>query len=661
MGVLDDLSLTAFRAYSTRKVRSAYSGSCLRVRRDSDSAETDIGFDGDDLDVAAIAAHCTTASGYVVTWYDQSTSGVNLTQSTAARQLLIYDGEAVNTVGDASMPALLRQYTDTSNSDFMTSSTTWAIPDALSCHVAFTRPTAGQSMTPLLKNGYFYNGPSPFWHSDNIVYWRPGAGDFSNTDPDGSTHAFGSASTATGLFTLLGARSSTARQVYRNGTSLGTISDDYNNPVWDADASAMERTGSTGVYSLCEIIVFQSTLTGTNATDLYDSVDGYWNGAASDQIAGGVTGAASLAGAIVGRGAVAGGVTGAASLAGAVTGRGAVAGTVTGAASLAGALSGLGTVAGTVTGAASLAGALSGLGTVAGSATGAAALVGAVVARGVIAGDVTGAASLTGQFLTDGLQGSIAGAASLTCALTGRGMVAGTVAGASALVGALVGRGVLSGSVTGAAALVGAVLAGDFLTGSINGTASLVAVLVGRGSLAGSTSGLATITGRFQTAPVVVAAPAVVRKKVLVKQMIHQALTRLLKEGPFYPVTVNHKTGAMVIDTDRKVKPTGIVTKEVRASWAEPSNLRRTYGPSEMRSWSWVARVQFAEEVACEEFEQTVAAAGIQIRLSDPLHQERRVLARLVSSDYDHPPEQSPNRGSTVTFVFEIVPETLRK
>ena len=280
MGVLDDLSLTAFRAYSTRKVRSAYSGSCLRVRRDSDNTESDIGFSGDDLDTAAIATFCTTSSGYVVTWYDQSTNASHLTQSTAARQLLIYDGETHVVTGDASMPALSREGgSDSGLTDYMSDSGGWVIPDALSTHVGFTRPTAGQVFSPFLKAGYFYNGAAPVWYSDNIVYWRPGTGDFSNTDPDGSTNAYGSADTSTGLFTLMAARSSTARQVWKNGTSLGTISDDYNNPVWDSDTPTMFWAGANATCLIFELIIFSSTLTGTNATDLYDSVDTYWNGA----------------------------------------------------------------------------------------------------------------------------------------------------------------------------------------------------------------------------------------------------------------------------------------------------------------------------------------------------------------------------------------------
>lgn len=97
---LDDYS-GAVAAYSVRKLDKDYTGNCMRIRRDSDDSETDIGFDSSgDLDTAAIASHCGSANGYVVTWYDQANVGGtanNATQSTAADQPQIYNGTAVIT------------------------------------------------------------------------------------------------------------------------------------------------------------------------------------------------------------------------------------------------------------------------------------------------------------------------------------------------------------------------------------------------------------------------------------------------------------------------------------------------------------------------------------------------------------------------------------
>ena len=88
----------AAAAYSVRKLDKDYTGNCMRVRRASDDAEADIGFDSNgDLDTSAIATHCGSANGYVVTWYDQSGNSNNATQSTSGNQPQIYNGTAVIT------------------------------------------------------------------------------------------------------------------------------------------------------------------------------------------------------------------------------------------------------------------------------------------------------------------------------------------------------------------------------------------------------------------------------------------------------------------------------------------------------------------------------------------------------------------------------------
>ena len=98
-GTLDGMSAAA--AFSVRRLRSAYTGSLLRVRRSSDSTEQDIGATvAGNLDTAALTSFCGSASCYVSTWYDQSGGGRNATQSTAASQPRIAASgvlEAVNT------------------------------------------------------------------------------------------------------------------------------------------------------------------------------------------------------------------------------------------------------------------------------------------------------------------------------------------------------------------------------------------------------------------------------------------------------------------------------------------------------------------------------------------------------------------------------------
>lgn len=84
--ILDTLSTAPRIAVSTRRLRAAYTGPCLRVRRSSDNTEQDINFSGGVLDTAALSSFCGAGDGFVVTWYDQSGNGTNPTQATAANQ-----------------------------------------------------------------------------------------------------------------------------------------------------------------------------------------------------------------------------------------------------------------------------------------------------------------------------------------------------------------------------------------------------------------------------------------------------------------------------------------------------------------------------------------------------------------------------------------------
>ena len=73
-------------AYSLRKLKNSYSGSAIRIRRSNDNAETDIGFVNGNLDTTTMSGFVGNNDAFVTTWYDQSGSGLNATQTTAAGQ-----------------------------------------------------------------------------------------------------------------------------------------------------------------------------------------------------------------------------------------------------------------------------------------------------------------------------------------------------------------------------------------------------------------------------------------------------------------------------------------------------------------------------------------------------------------------------------------------
>jgi len=67
----------ALAAVSVRRLNSAYTGPCMRVRRSSDNAEQDIQFSGNYCDESSITSFVGGGNGFVVTWYDQSGNGNN--------------------------------------------------------------------------------------------------------------------------------------------------------------------------------------------------------------------------------------------------------------------------------------------------------------------------------------------------------------------------------------------------------------------------------------------------------------------------------------------------------------------------------------------------------------------------------------------------------
>jgi hypothetical protein len=85
-------------AYSLRQLRAAQT-LCCRIRRSSDNAEINIGFDASgNFDSVAALAHCGAGSGFITTWYDQSGNGINALQAAAGNQPRIILNGVVDTL-----------------------------------------------------------------------------------------------------------------------------------------------------------------------------------------------------------------------------------------------------------------------------------------------------------------------------------------------------------------------------------------------------------------------------------------------------------------------------------------------------------------------------------------------------------------------------------
>ncbi|MFN3782439.1 MAG: fibronectin type III domain-containing protein [Spirosomataceae bacterium] len=91
--VLDAIATVPRVAYSLRKLRTAYNGPAIEVRRESDNQTISVGFDNEgNLNSGLIQNFCGTSRGFVAVWYDQSGENNHLSNNINSDQPLIYNG-----------------------------------------------------------------------------------------------------------------------------------------------------------------------------------------------------------------------------------------------------------------------------------------------------------------------------------------------------------------------------------------------------------------------------------------------------------------------------------------------------------------------------------------------------------------------------------------
>jgi hypothetical protein len=153
VGLLDTYP-NAAAAYSLRKLRAAYTGNAIRVRR-TDLTESNIGFTAaGNLDTTALLAFTGTGAldnGFVTTWYDQSGNGINATQTTALAQPQIVSAGAIINVN--SKPCI--QFT---SSLFNRLETTLISSSTEASIISVSRHTPTTAYSPIIgignNNGY---------------------------------------------------------------------------------------------------------------------------------------------------------------------------------------------------------------------------------------------------------------------------------------------------------------------------------------------------------------------------------------------------------------------------------------------------------------------------------------------------------------------------
>lgn len=144
--LLDDYP-NAAAAYSLRKLRNGYTGSAIRVRKDTTGQpEQDIGFIGNELDTISLKNFLNARNGFVVNWYDQSTNNDTAFQTTQANQPRIASLGVIDRQNGK--PTLIF---DGNNDHFNTSTITdWEFLHFGGAHTNFTVAKAGNVTDPEL-------------------------------------------------------------------------------------------------------------------------------------------------------------------------------------------------------------------------------------------------------------------------------------------------------------------------------------------------------------------------------------------------------------------------------------------------------------------------------------------------------------------------------
>lgn len=270
----------AAAAYSLRKLRSAYSGNCIRVRRSSGvPAEQDIGFVNNVLDTASLLTFVGAGNGFVTTFYDQSGNARDMTQSTVVNQPQIVSSGSILTLNSKPTIRLLKtinqHWSNSSINVVNNASFNWV--GGLTGSLTFWSLLFGvgnQSGT----QGYAY-APLAYqtandWNANNSVIW--GNGYNSGTTPK-------AISSGTNLYplntqkTTLGILGSTTSQIYINGSAISqSVTRTSNIGNYTSMALGTNPSLSEGFPGDIQEFVLWGTNQNSNASGINSNTNSYW-------------------------------------------------------------------------------------------------------------------------------------------------------------------------------------------------------------------------------------------------------------------------------------------------------------------------------------------------------------------------------------------------
>ena len=254
-GLLDTYS-GASVAYSLRRLSSTYTGNLIRVRRSSDNAEQNIGYDSNNvLDTASLLTFVGAGNGFVTTWYDQSGNANNATNSTAITQPQIVSSGAMILINGK--PSV--QF-DGSNDLLNLGSVITADASSFNSFVA-KRAASGDNFWALSEKdatGYLLGSVS------NTYYYQPKTTQY---------QASSATDTTTNQLLITGQNNAGTMSIFKNGS---TITSTASNLTYSPTIDSVGRY--SGLFSKCNIqeTIFYNTNQSTNRTGIESNINTFY-------------------------------------------------------------------------------------------------------------------------------------------------------------------------------------------------------------------------------------------------------------------------------------------------------------------------------------------------------------------------------------------------
>jgi hypothetical protein len=248
---LDQISAPAAAAYSLRKLRTAYTGSAIRVRRSIDNAAMDIGFTAiGELNTTTLLAFVGTGNGFVTTWYDQSGNGRNAEQTLPLGQPQIVTNGVIQTQNGR--PTVVQTAT---NQSLLISSAFTGMTSATGIFVFRQLVNTGVGSG---AHGFRMNGGNSTANNHSPVNGVNALDGFFSAN----RIQFNNYGTSTTLTIHTARQTGTALQVFKNGTQIDTDKSVVFT-TYATDKAFLIDANPNGTISSLEAIVFGTALSTT--------------------------------------------------------------------------------------------------------------------------------------------------------------------------------------------------------------------------------------------------------------------------------------------------------------------------------------------------------------------------------------------------------------